>query len=213
MIPIIKEAAKRVGGVPALATRLGVTRQAVYQWKDVPIEKVELLARETGLSRTVLRPDIFSGSVEPLSAYECDFVAWAEDQSRALRRREFDRLDIANLAEEVEDMAGRHKDEIENRMEVLLLHLLKLQYQSDRRTPSWDLTLVEQRGRIARRIRQSPSLRSYPTTALPEAYAAARRKAAVETGISLDRFPPACPYDVGSILDLDFIPDAVSMTP
>ena len=37
-------------------------------------------------------------------AYDDDFVAWSAEQARLLRAGEFAHLDVANIAEEIEDM-------------------------------------------------------------------------------------------------------------
>lgn len=208
MIPVLKEAAQRVGGVPALAERLGVSRQALYQWRRIPAEKVAALARETGMAEPLLRPDLFgpSARLSGQTPFERDFAAWAFEQAAALKRGQFESLDVENLCEEIEDLARRDKDEIESRLAVLLKHLLKMRYQPDMRSPSWDSTILEQRARIARRIARSPSLCGYPAKVLDDEYALARREASIETGLPMERFPRECPFGIEEILDLDFMP-------
>lgn len=39
--------------------------------------------------------------------YDRDFVAWAEHQVQLLREHRWEELDLANLIEEVADLAGR----------------------------------------------------------------------------------------------------------
>jgi len=55
----IKEIAAPVGGVVALSTLLGLSRGAVSQWDQVPLERVPEVAKLTGYSREQLRPDYF----------------------------------------------------------------------------------------------------------------------------------------------------------
>lgn len=55
----IKEVAGKIGGVVALSHALGLSRGAVSQWRKVPIERVSAVEKLTGISRTLLRPDIF----------------------------------------------------------------------------------------------------------------------------------------------------------
>ena len=43
-----------------LARRLGITRQAVGQWKRIPAERVIDVERATGVPRGELRPDLYS---------------------------------------------------------------------------------------------------------------------------------------------------------
>lgn len=42
-----------------LALDLGLTSQAVYQWRRVPAERALEVERLTGISRHKLRPDVF----------------------------------------------------------------------------------------------------------------------------------------------------------
>ena len=76
-----------------------------------------------------------SSSVEKL--HERDILVWASEQARLLEERRFDELDLANLIEEVNSVGGSDRREIESRLGVLILHLLKWRYQPGRRTPSW----------------------------------------------------------------------------
>lgn len=54
-------AISEAGGASKLARALGITRQAVEQWKGrgVPPEHVLAIEKITGVSRYALRPDIY----------------------------------------------------------------------------------------------------------------------------------------------------------
>lgn len=54
----IKEMAKLAGGVVALSHKLGLSRGAVSQWVRVPAERVIEVEALTGVSRSVIRPDL-----------------------------------------------------------------------------------------------------------------------------------------------------------
>ena len=60
-----------------------------------------------------------------MSLYETDFVKWAEEQATLLTKRRFDLLDLEHLIEEVDDLAGRHRDALESYFRLILIHLLK----------------------------------------------------------------------------------------
>lgn len=55
----LEDATKPVGGRVELARRLGLTRQAVYQWTEIPPKHVLKIEEFTGLSRHQLRPDLY----------------------------------------------------------------------------------------------------------------------------------------------------------
>lgn len=58
----IDQAIQQAGGVSRLASILGVTPQAVSNWRSresVPAEQVLAIETATGISRHDLRPDVF----------------------------------------------------------------------------------------------------------------------------------------------------------
>ena len=138
--------------------------------------------------------------------YETDIVAWANEQSALLRAGRFADIDALRIAEEIEDVGKSERRELASRMVVLLVHLLKWQFQSGRRGSSWQRTIKEQRRSIAVHLRETPSLR----TALADpnwqeaVWADAVAKAIDETG--LDVFPEDCPWRVEQVLAADFYP-------
>jgi len=141
-----------------------------------------------------------------LTPYEADYALWCAEQGVLLREGRFTDLDRENLAEEIESLGRSDKREIESRLKVLLVHLLKLQFQPEKAKPGWKSTIIEQRGRLLKVMKESPSLRSYPDAVLAEEYAYACAEAAVETGLDVEIFPRICPYSVDQILDLQFYP-------
>ncbi|HVH77120.1 MAG TPA: DUF29 domain-containing protein [Stellaceae bacterium] len=141
------------------------------------------------------------------AAYDDDFYAWTIEQARHLRAGELTALDIENIAEEIESMGRRDKREIDSRLVVLLVHLLKWQIQVGFRSRSWSATVREQRRQIAKLLRESPSLRNATDRLLPEIYAEAREKAANETGLSEATFPVDCPFSFDQVLAEDFLPE------
>jgi hypothetical protein len=138
--------------------------------------------------------------------YEDDFVAWLEDQAQHARRRELESLDLENIAEELEGMARSDRREIRNRLVVLLVHLLKHQFQPRRRSRGWRATIAEQRQRIATVIEDSPSLQPFPASVIDRCYADARSQAALETGLPETAFPEGCPFSVQDMLDPSWLP-------
>jgi DNA-binding transcriptional regulator YdaS (Cro superfamily) len=75
--PIIKEAAKKVGGVVAMSIKLGMSRGAVSQWDEVPAERVVAVEILTGVPRARLRPDMFD------TATGCEASATQKTQTEA----------------------------------------------------------------------------------------------------------------------------------
>ena len=141
-----------------------------------------------------------------VTPYEIDFARWSEEQAALLRSGRFDAVDLENVAEEIESLGRSDKREISNRVGVILLHLLKWEFQPPERKPGWLLTLDEQRDSVRKLIKESPSLKRVPGASINQEFEFARRKAAVETGLDLASFPTECPYAAEDLLDLDFLP-------
>jgi len=136
----------------------------------------------------------------PETLYDEDLLAWAEQQAALLRAGDLDRLDVEHLIEELEALAGNLRRELRSRLEVLLLHLLKQEFQPNRRSRSWLSTIIEQRARIADLLEESPRLRGRVEETMRRAYPVAARRAAVETGLPRSRFPAELPYSLAEVL-------------
>jgi hypothetical protein len=143
------------------------------------------------------------------TSYEKDVVAWANEQARLIRAGRFDLLDLEHIAEEIEDVGKSEQRELASRMAILLAHLLKWQYQPDRRGVSWRATIRTQRNLIEKRLDRTPSLR--PMLADPDwiedMWADARQLASQETGIGFAVFPEICPWLMDAVLSADVFPD------
>ncbi|MGF1602195.1 MAG: DUF29 domain-containing protein [Thermosynechococcaceae cyanobacterium] len=140
--------------------------------------------------------------------YETDFVEWIEQATDLLKQGKFNELDIENLIEEVGDLGRRDRRALCSNLEIVLLHLLKWEFQSEQRSNSWRGSIREHRRRIARICKDSPSLNNYLKQEYLDCYAEARLQAADETGLSLETFPVKCPYTVEQVLHSEFLPAA-----
>ena len=138
--------------------------------------------------------------------YETDFFLWTKEQAAALRAGRLDALDRDNLAEEVESLGRKDRRELESRLTVLVMHLLKWRYQPAERGGSWDSTIRTQRREIHKLLHDSPSLRPALTEALAEGYDTARRNASAETLLALDALPATCPFALEQVLADEWLP-------
>jgi hypothetical protein len=141
------------------------------------------------------------------AGYEEDFYAWTVEQARLLRSGKLSSIDIENIAEEIESLGRSDKRAIESRLTLLLTHFLKWQAQPRLRSTSWSGTIREQRRRIEKLLRESPSLRPFVGEVLAEAYADAREDAADETGLPETDFPAECPFSADEVMSRSFLPD------
>ncbi|MEQ8466194.1 DUF29 domain-containing protein [Coleofasciculus sp. E1-EBD-02] len=139
-------------------------------------------------------------------AYELDFYGWTQEQAKLLQEQKWSQLDIPNLVEEIEALGRQERQELENRLGILLGHLLKWEFQSDKRSRSWFATIREQRRRIERLLKKSPSLQPYLPEALENGYQDALDLAVRETSLSYKTFPPECPYSLEHIFNNNLFP-------
>jgi Domain of unknown function DUF29 len=83
-------------------------------------------------------------------------------------------LDWENLPDEVETLAKTEWRELRSRLEVLLQHLIKWQFQPQRWTRSWRTTIALQRSKIGEHLDENPGLKLELPGILARAYKAAR---------------------------------------
>ena len=145
--------------------------------------------------------------VAAVPEYDQDFFLWTQYTAALLREGRFGDLDVAHLAEEIEDMGKRDRREVESRLELLLIHLLKWHGQADRRSDSWRRTIATQRAELERALRDSPSLRRWAEGDIGRHYTAAVRRAAQETRLPAAHFPPTCPWGLAQLLDETIVPE------
>ena len=142
-----------------------------------------------------------------LPDYEQDLVAWAEANACLLRAGRLSEVDAEHIAEELEDVGKSERRALGSHLRNLMLHLLKWQFQSGLRGPSWRRSIQNSRQEIQVVLADSPSLRPRVQDLVADEYPRALRLAVTETGLSARDFPADCPYAVEQLLDDDWLPD------
>src|SRR2546425_3545560 len=113
--------------------------------------------------------------VATAALYEVDETAWLEATADLIRNGRLGEVELNTLAEYLTDMAKRDRREVFSRLVVLLSHLLIWEYQPDRRSGSWRVTILEQQ-RELRQLLESGTLRNHALAVLTDAYADARKQ-------------------------------------
>jgi hypothetical protein len=148
------------------------------------------------------------GIIMEKNLYEKDYYLWLEKTINLLENRQFSDLDLENLIEEIKSMSISQQKALKSNLTVILWHLLKYLQEPEKQSRSWELTLFEHRERIEEDLENSPSLKIFLTEEnLKKCYNKARKKAAIETGINLEKFPKDCPFTLAEALDFEFIPN------
>ena len=136
-----------------------------------------------------------------------DTHRWAFEQAAHLRAGRFDQVDIMNVADEIESVGKSEFKSFASGLGVILLHMLKWDYQPSRRSLSWIYSILEHRRQVIEDLDDSPSLKSRRAEAIHRAYGAARLRAARETKQPLDVFPEECAYSWEQIMEAPYALD------
>ncbi|MEH2369621.1 DUF29 domain-containing protein [Nostoc sp.] len=140
--------------------------------------------------------------------YETDFYDWTQKQVSLLKTQQWEQLDTLNLIEEIETLGRRERQELRNRLGVLLGHLLKWQFQAEKRSNSWLGTIREQRVQIKLLLQDSPSLKPYLDEVFFSVYELGLALAIRETELGENVFPEICPYTLDQTLNPKLLPNS-----
>ena len=138
--------------------------------------------------------------------YNQDYYQWIQETVKLLEQRNFQKLDLDNLIEEIQDLALNEKQTIETNLIVVLKLLLKWQYQPEQRSGEIKASIRRHRYQIRDDLKVSPSLKTYLSEIWLESYQEARLQAADETDLAVEIFPEQCPYTIENILNTDYLP-------
>lgn len=136
------------------------------------------------------------------SLYESDYALWAEVMAQKLQEKRFselEELDLKNLVEEIQDLSKRERDKLLSSIRLILHHLLKWDYQIQKRSKSWQITIERERENIQLYLEDSPSLKRYLVQEwVNKMYRTARLDANKETRLEM---PANCPYTVQDVFE------------
>jgi Domain of unknown function DUF29 len=143
---------------------------------------------------------------------EENFSAWLLNQATELRTRKPAGIDWQHVAEELEEVAARIRLALLSDLEIVIIHLLKLQFETSANewrggSRNWKLHAAEHRDRVTDILENEHTLRNKFDEFVDKAYPRARRRAALETGRSKSHDTDECPWSVAQILDNEFFPE------
>jgi hypothetical protein len=156
-----------------------------------------------GATGKVLAPDATG-----LASYEGDFHAWAFEQAALVRALAPKTLDVENIAEELEALGRGERRAVIARWRLIIHHLLKWQFQPEKRTRSWIATVSRERRHLRRLENESPSLAARYQELIGEAFRIAVADVVDETDLPRATFPARCPFTPDELRDDRFFPGA-----
>jgi len=142
-----------------------------------------------------------------MSNYNSDFYSWTQEQAALIRAGRLSELDLENLVEEIETMGRSEKTALESRLTVLIVHLLKWQYQPVGRGNNWKYTIDDQRRKFQKVLKDNPGLKAQLDEILSDAYEQALHNASFETGLMESIFTPKLAWTLDQLCESSFYPD------
>ena len=147
--------------------------------------------------------------------YETDFYGWTQEQAAKLRALLVERsnldVDIENIAEEIDSLGRSDYRQLVSRFEEIAIHLLKLHYSTVLECERlWKNSVRGQRKRLAKLLRESPSLKPRLGEALEAGYEDSLRHFSEEKLIELtmpDYLPGSSPFGVDECLADEWWPE------
>jgi hypothetical protein len=139
--------------------------------------------------------------------YEIDDHAWLEETINLLKAKQFTKLDLENLIEELEDLGNEKKHRVESFLEQILRHSLLLQYwttERDYNKAHWESEILSFQTQLQRYL--TTNLRNHLEQSLPELYKNALKYCVRKTQGSV-KFPEENPYSLADLLNPDWLPD------
>jgi Domain of unknown function DUF29 len=147
-------------------------------------------------------------AARPEQLYETDFYAWTQAQAKELRRFARTRpnlpLDLAHIAEEIQDLGKSEHDAVFSLVRLVIQHFLVATYSPARELRQHWLDEVDEfRSQIEDKL--TPTIRRDLEAGLAAIYGRARRNAARKMGryseaVAAATLPEACPYSLEQIL-------------
>ena len=137
--------------------------------------------------------------------YDTDYLQWIETTVEKLQSHDYANVDWENLIEEIADTGRSERRSLKSNLIVILVHLLKWQFQPENGSGSWEGSIIEHRRRVKEALDDSPSLKSYFESIFIECYAQAVKQAKAETGLSVESFPVVCPYQLPEVTNDEFL--------
>ena len=139
--------------------------------------------------------------------YEQDFYHWLREQAYFMRNQAWERLDIVNLAEELDTLARKEVELLTEHLTDLLISLLKWQYCPAWRCAAARSLVILARRKTLRLLQESASLSVEFDNCLADAWSSAVTQAVLDTGRVEEAFPSSCPWASHLLLETTFFPD------
>ena len=138
--------------------------------------------------------------MDVIAQYDKVFCEWSSSQAFLLRNKEIEQLDFENLIEEIESLGASDQRAFTSYLARILQHLLKVKYQPNKKTKSWDRSIKLYRSQSMRILKKNPSFKNMIPEFFSDAYQMGCLEAAKETGLDIETFPEECEWTIEEVL-------------
>lgn len=136
-----------------------------------------------------------------MTLYGKDFCKWLEEQAAFILNKEFDKLDIENLADEIESIISTEKQALGRYLRELILNLFREKYNQVPKGEIYRDRLFHCEHMIYHALRDSPSLHEWKPKALYYAYEGAKFQFIDENEMyESNEIPENCPWTVDELI-------------
>ena len=126
-----------------------------------------------------------------VQTYNGDYYGWTQQQAGYLRSGRMDRVDLENVAEEIDSLGKSQLHALTSSYRLIAMHLLKFLVQPQKASASWLTTIGRERGNIELMLDDSPGLKSRREERFAKAYDVARRAPAAAPPVPRGAVPAA----------------------
>ena len=133
-----------------------------------------------------------------------EYDLWLMQQINCLKSKDFTRLDLKNLIEELEALGRAEKSAVKSLALQILIHLLLINYwreESDYSKNHWQAEVNTFKFQLTDKL--TTNLKLLLADNLDKIYAKARTNAILKSNLNSDRFPEFCPYTLEDLIETD----------
>ena len=101
--------------------------------------------------------------------------------------------------------AKNKEREVKSLLINCFLHMLKCEYQPEKTTRSWHMTILNCQTELEFALEDEIALFNKLNDVVSICYDKARNRVSRETGLSINNFPKKCPWSLSEVIDENFI--------
>ncbi|MBF2057708.1 MAG: DUF29 domain-containing protein [Cyanobacterium sp. T60_A2020_053] len=139
--------------------------------------------------------------------YDIDYYLWTIETVELLKTKNWDKLDLANLIEELESLGKSDFNKVRSLLRQIIVHILLLEYwdrEYERNYRHWRGEIIAFRDDLNNSL--TTTLKNKLTQELETIYNVSRKIVIQKTGLNQKLFPNNCPYSLDKLINDEWYP-------